>query len=168
MAARDTIASAGARLVIVADQEIGAQQFVDAVVEAQEGGATGAAADGGGGGGGDGSTATAPPFELYFDDSALFKQAMGGRKVSNWWLLKPSVVMRIVSLARRFGNEQSDVNDKAALMGGELVIGQGAGGVLYEYHEDSKFGHAPLEELIAAARAAAGGQAGAGTGAQCS
>ena len=44
--------------------------------------------------------------------------------------------------------------------------------VLYEYHEDSKFGHAPLEELIAAARAAGGGQAGAGagagTGAQCS
>ena len=141
---------------MVADQEIGVQQFVDAVAESPGG------ADGGGGG--------APPFELYFDDSAMFKQAMGGRKVSNWWLLKPSVVMRVMGLARRFGNEQNDINAKAALMGGELVIGSGTDGVVYEYHEDSKFGHAPLQELIDAARASAGaaGAAPDAADAQCS
>ena len=134
MGARDRFTELGVRVVIVADQDEGAQAFLDVVT-----------------GGADGAEA-----ELYIDDGALFKAAMGGRQVSNWWLLKPSVAMRVLSLARLFGNDSGDINRKASVMGGEILVGAGDSGVLAEWPENSKFGHASLEELLDAARTAGG------------
>eukprot|EP00937_MAST-01D_sp_MAST-1D-sp2_P005536 g5536.t1 len=130
MAAREEFEKLGVRLVAVVDQDIGINEFMQV---AWHGG------------------------ELYVDSEAKFKAAMGAPQANNWALLHPRVLLRIFSLAKRWGNSQADLqNPTSARMGGELVIGPGDRGVVAEFHETKTFGHATLDQLLAAAKEAAG------------
>lgn len=136
-AARAQFDEIGVRLVVIAPGTTGVQAFIDAV---WEGG------------------------EVFVDDGAEFKKAMwegdkGGGKLSNFWLAKPTVIAKMLKVAKLYGHEENDIKlPTAPLLGGELLLGRrattGDNGVLFEFHENSEFGHASVETLLTQARKA--------------
>ena len=133
------------RLVVIAPGTTGVQQFIDVAW---------------------------PGGEVFVDEGAEFKAALwehaGAGKVNNLWLCKPKVLSHMLKVAKLYGHDEEDTKQpSASLLGGELLLGRrvsdnnsvGGGGdggtVHFEFHENSEFGHAPLETLLAAARKAA-------------
>lgn len=113
---------AGARLAVVSAIDTGAQEFVDAVW-------TGG--------------------EFYIDDDETFKVALGGGTYRNWWLLKPSVLTKMLGYARRFGTSTDDVtNAKTQLLGGAFVVKEGE--VVFVHHETSSFENGDARAMLAA------------------
>lgn len=90
-----------------------------------------------------------PNGEIFIDENEEFKKALGGGQVRNWWLLKPSVLMNIVSYARSFGAGTKDTtHKKTQLLGGTFVVVNGE--VVYTHRETSTFDNGSAKELLAA------------------
>ena len=110
------------RLAVVTSTDIGAQDFIDAVW---------------------------PNGELWVDDSEEIKKSLGGPKYQSWWLLKPSVLLKIVTYARSFGTGTEDVTHKATqILGGSFVVVDGK--VVYSHQETTSFDNGDAKALLAA------------------
>ena len=113
---------AGARLAVVTSQDKGAQEFVDAV---WKGGA------------------------IYIDDDEAFKRALGSRSYKYWWLLRPTVVKKIISYVGSFGQNTVDSMDaKTQLLGGVFIVKNGE--VIYTHRETPTFDNGNAKEMLAA------------------
>jgi len=95
LAAKDRFDQLGARVVVIAAQELGADKFAVEVWPGQE---------------------------LYIDDADTVRTALGGGNYSNWWLLKPSVLGKIMCGSLPKDGGFGDLNDKSNKLGGELVV----------------------------------------------
>lgn len=104
--------------------DIGAQEFIDAV---WKGGA------------------------IYIDEEETFKRALGGETYRSWWLLKPSVLSKMMGFARSFGTGSADITDKKTqMLGGTMVIKGGK--VVYTHKETSTFDNGSAQDLLAAVK----------------
>jgi len=83
---------------------------------------------------------------LYIDFFDGFKKGMGYRKYQNWWLFKPQVALNAVPYYLKTGMYNGDMNEKSKARGGELVVS--SKGIIFEYREDTSFGHSAAEKLL--------------------
>lgn len=96
--------------------------------------------------------------DVYVDESIAFKRAMWADekykgKVMMSWLLSPALIGRITRESRQLGHQENDVADaKSQVRGGNLVIGAGKRGIVWEFHENTKFEYASAEDILAAAQ----------------
>ena len=106
----------------MSSQDVGAQDFVDAVW---------------------------PNGELYIDEEEAFKKALGGGNYKMWWLLKPSVVRNMIAFVKSFGQSAVDVTDKKTqMMGGAFVVKGGE--VVYTHRENAQFDNGDAKLMLAA------------------
>jgi len=121
-ALRPEFEKAGAKLAVVSSLDTGAQDFLDAVW---------------------------PNGELYIDEAEAFKYALGGEKYKYWWLLRPSVIAKIVSFVRSYGTFTGDTTDKKTqMLGGTFVVKGGE--VVFMHRETATFDNGDAREILAA------------------
>jgi len=109
-------------MVVVSAVDTGAQEFLDAVW---------------------------PGGELWIDEEEAFKKALGGTAYRTWWLLKPSVLRRMLSVAKAHGTGTAYTTDpKTALLGGTFVVKGGE--VVFVHHETSAFENGSARDILAA------------------
>lgn len=82
---------------------------------------------------------------MYIDDENGFKQALGGVSFSNFWLMKPSVIARIIR-ARVLGSSMDDLNDKTSILGGTIVVKNSQ--VVFHQREGSSFNYANPDDFL--------------------
>lgn len=96
--------------------------------------------------------------EVYVDEEIGFKRAMWDDekykgKVMLSWLLSPAVMRQISRDVRQHGHQEDDVKEsKSQIRGGNLVIGTGQRGVVWEFHESTRFEYASAEDILVAAQ----------------
>jgi len=99
------------------------------------------------------------PEHLYLDEDKAFFKAVGGGKLRKGSLsafLNPfSRIYKHASAAKKVGVTNHNLNGEGLIMGGMFVMKPGSKGVQYQFQERNFGDHAPIEEVLAAAKAAA-------------
>lgn len=99
------------------------------------------------------------PENLYLDEDKGFFKAVAGGKVKKGSLsafLNPlGRVWKHASEAKKAGVTNHNLNGEGLIMGGLLVMKPGDKGVQYQFQERNFGDHAPIEDVIAAAKTAA-------------
>eukprot|EP01119_Soliformovum_irregulare_P014419 TRINITY_DN3945_c0_g1_i1.p1 TRINITY_DN3945_c0_g1~~TRINITY_DN3945_c0_g1_i1.p1 ORF type:complete len:192 (+),score=46.00 TRINITY_DN3945_c0_g1_i1:151-726(+) len=92
--------------------------------------------------------------KVYLDQEKGFFQMIGNRWVGLRSALKRSPkIIRNIHRGRKSG-VKGNWRGEGFLLGGLLVIGKGNSGVIYEHREKEWGNHAPLEDILEAARRA--------------
>jgi len=108
------------RLIAVASQSVGVEEFKDAVW---------------------------PTDEVLLDEDETLKKALGGQKYKNRWLLSPRVIARIFRVLR-YGSKVDDLNEKSKTLGGVMIVNQA--GIIFAEAETSKFVYPSAKALLRA------------------
>ena len=99
------------------------------------------------------------PEHLYLDEDKAFFKAVGGgklRKGSLTAFLNPfGRVYKHAGEAKKTGVTQHNLNGEGLIFGGSFVMKAGSKGVQYQFQERNFGDHAPIEDILAAAKAAA-------------
>jgi len=91
---------------------------------------------------------------VLIDEEESFKKALhGGQQYKNSWLLKPSVLLRIMGV-KKFGSAMNDLTDKTNMLGGVILMGKD--GVLHAETETTRFAYPAAETLLSALKASSG------------
>jgi len=101
------------------------------------------------------------PGDLYLDNDLVFYKALGGGTVHKASLL--SFLNPWSSIYKKYGKiktevKASNLKGEGTITGGLYVVGA-QGGVQYQFAEKEFGDHAPLEEVLAACKAAAAANA---------
>ena len=86
---------------------------------------------------------------MYIDEEESFKKALGANKYKNLWLLKPSVMAKMVGYVRKFGQFPGDaLAPETQMLGGTFIVVRGE--VIYVHLETSSFDNGSAREMLAA------------------
>ena len=98
------------------------------------------------------------PEHLYLDEDKAFFKAVGGGKLKKGSLsafLNPfSRIWKHAGDAKKAGVKEHNLNGEGLIMGGMFVMKPGSQGVQYQFQERNFGDHAPIEDVLAAAKAA--------------
>ena len=84
--------------------------------------------------------------EVLLDEGETFKKALGGQAYKNRWLLRPTVIRRILKVISLFGTNVGDLNEKSSMLGGAMIVNKA--GVLFAEAETSGFIYPSAETLL--------------------
>ena len=91
--------------------------------------------------------------DVFVDDAECFKRALGVTRVKARWALLPSVLLNIVSFAKRFGHDEGDIKEKqTSLLGGTVVVSR-SNKVIYAFRETSTFDNGAAADVLRAVKA---------------
>ena len=98
------------------------------------------------------------PEHLYLDEDKAFFKAVGGGKLKKGSLsaiLNPfSRIWKHAGDAKKAGVKEHNLNGEGLITGGMFVMKPGSQGVQYQFQERNLGDHAPIEDVLAAAKAA--------------
>jgi hypothetical protein len=84
--------------------------------------------------------------DLFVDKDDTFKKALGYKKLSLLWMLKPSVLKLIYSTKWITGDQSDATDQKTSILGGEFIFKDGE--VKHSRIEGTDFTHTPTDELF--------------------
>lgn len=97
-----------------------------------------------------------PEDDIYIDEGAEFKNALGDRgvakRVSLVSLMRPSVIGSIVT-SSKFGTQGGDIEDRTLTVGGTIVINPNSE-VLFAESEASTYSYPSVDSVLSACPAA--------------